>query len=201
MVSRRLALLLVAAFAIVFNFLLPQFASGQIPRRPPTLQEMTQPEATAPEGALAGPEAQFIATTAERIDRDHVGIQVYRNGKPVNLFPHFHELVTATPAGHQTGLDKLVGTAVTLVPSEKQAEQWDVYTGVGGAGGRSAGVPKLRASQWNIFTGVGGTGELVLADNIFKVHQVLLSSRKSPIEVHVAGQIHRLKPGQALLVL
>jgi hypothetical protein len=130
-----------------------------------------------------------------------VGIQVYRNGKPVNLFPHFHELVTATPAGHPTGLDKLVGTAVTLVPSEKQAEQWDVYTGVGGAGGRSAGVPKLRASQWNIFTGVGGTGELVLADNIFKVHQVLLSSRKSPIEVHVAGQIHRLKPGQALLVL
>jgi hypothetical protein len=200
MVSKRLALLLVAAFAIVFNFLLPQFASGQIPR-PPSLQEMTQPNATAPEGALAGPEAQFIATTTQRVDRDHVGIQVYRNGKPVNLFPHFHELVTATPAGHPTGLDKLVGTAVTLVPSEKQAEQWDVYTGVGGAGGRSAGVPKLRASQWNIFTGVGGTGELVLADNIFKVHQVLLSSRKSPIEVHVAGQIHRLKPGQALLVL
>ena len=43
MVSRRLALLLVAAFAIVFNFLLPQFASGQIPR-PPSLQEMTQPK-------------------------------------------------------------------------------------------------------------------------------------------------------------
>ena len=162
---------------------------------------MTQPNATAPEEALAGPEAQFIATTTQRVDRDHVGIQVYRNGRPVNLFPHFHELVTATPAGHQTGLDKLVGTAVTLVPSEKQAEQWDVYTGVGGAGGRSAGVPKLRPSQWNIFTGVGGTGELVLADNIFKVHQVLLSSRKSPIEVHIDGQIHRLKPGQALLVL
>jgi len=200
MVSRRLALLLVAAFAIVFNFLLPQFASGQIPRRPPTLQEMTQPEATAPEGALAGPEAQFIATTAERIDRDHVGIQVYRNGKPVDLFSHFHELVTATPAGHQTGLDKLVGTAVTLVPSEKQAEQWDVYTGVGVAAGR-LGVPKLKPSQWDIFTGVGGTGELVLADNIFKVRQVLLSSRKNPIEVRTDGQIHRLKPGQALLVL
>src|SRR5271157_453965 len=117
MVSRRLALLLVAAFAIVLNFLLPQFASGQIPR-PPSLQEATQPQTTAPEEAFAGPEAQFIATTAERIDRDHVGIQVYRNGKPVNLFSHFHELVTATPAGHQTGLDRLVGTAVTLVPSE-----------------------------------------------------------------------------------
>ena len=200
MVSRRLALFLVAAFAIVFNFLLPQFASGQI-LRPPSLQEATQPQTTAPEEAFAGPEAQFIATTAERIDRDHVGIQVYRNGKPVNLFPHFHELVTATPAGHQTGLDKLVGTAVTLVPSEKQAEQWDVYTGVGGVSSRRTAVPKLKPSQWDIFTGVGGTGELVLADNIFKVHQVLLSSRQSPIEIHIDGQIHRLKPGQALLVL
>ena len=43
MVSRRLALFLVAAFAIVFNFLLPQFASGQF-HRPPSLQEMTQPQ-------------------------------------------------------------------------------------------------------------------------------------------------------------
>jgi len=199
MVSRRLALFLVAALAIV-SFLLPQFASGQF-HRPPSLQEATQPQTTAPEEAFAGPEAQFIATTAERIDRDHVGIQVYRNGKPVDLFPHFHELVTATPAGHQNALDKLVGTAVTLVPSEKQAEQWDVYTGVGVAAGRSPGVPKLRPSQWDIFTGVGGTGELVLADNIFKVHQILLSSRKNPIEIHIDGQIHRLKPGQALLVM
>jgi hypothetical protein len=200
MASRRLALFLVAAFAIVFNFLLPQFASGQIPR-PPSLQEMTQPNATAPEGALAGPEAQFIATTTQRVDRDHVGIQVYRNGKPVELFSHFHELVTATPAARQKRFDKLVGTSVTLVPSEKQADQWDVFTGVGGVSGRRTGVPKLKAHQWDIFTGVGGTGELVLADNIFKVHQVLLCSRKSPIEIRIDGQIHRLKPGQALLVL
>ena len=101
MASRRLALFLVAAFAIVFNFLPPQLASGQIPR-PTSLQEMTQPNATAPDGALAGPEAQFIATTTQRVDRDHVGIHVFRNGKPVDLFPHFNELVTATPAARQT---------------------------------------------------------------------------------------------------
>jgi hypothetical protein len=200
MVSRRLALLLVAAFAIVFNFLLPQFASGQIPR-PQSLQEMTQSNATTSEAALAGPEAQFIATTTQRVDRDHVGIQVYRKGKPVNLFPHFHELVTATPAARQKGFDKLVGTSVTLVPSDKQTEQWDVFTGVGGVSASSRGGPRLKWHQWDIFTGVGGTGELILADNIFKVHQVLLSSRKSPIEIHIDGQIHRLKPGQALLVL
>jgi hypothetical protein len=48
---------------------------------------------------------------------------------------------------------------------------------------------------------VGGVGELVLADNIFKVHQVLLSSRKNPIEIRIDGQIQHLKPGQAVLVL
>jgi hypothetical protein len=58
-----------------------------------------------------------------------------------------------------------------------------------------------QADHWDIFTGVGGVGELTLADNIFKVRQVLLSSRKNPIEVHIDGQMHRLKPGQALLVL
>jgi hypothetical protein len=199
MVSRRLALFLFAAFAIVVNFLTPKFAPGQIPHAP-TLEQMTQSSPIPPETNPAGPEAQFIATTTQRVDRDHVGIQVYRSGKPVELFSHFHELVTATPTARQTGLDKLVGTAVTLVPSEKQTEQWDVYTGVGVAAGR-AGGQKLKPSQWNIFTGVGGTGELVLADNIFKVHQVLLSSRKSPIEIRIDGQIHRLRPGQALLVL
>jgi len=200
MASRSLALLLVAAFAIVFNFLLPQFASGQIPH-PPSLQEMTQANATAPEGALAGPEAQIIATTTQRVDRDHVGIQVYRKGKPVELFSHFHEIVTATPADRQKGFDKLVGTSVTLVPSDKQADQWDVFTGVGGVSASSTGGPRLKWHHWDIFTGVGGTGELVLADNIFKVHQVLLSSRKNPIEIHIDGQVHHLKPGQALLVL
>jgi hypothetical protein len=198
--SKSLPLFLVAAFAIAFSFFMPNFASGQF-HRPPTLQEMTQPQTTAPEEAPDAPEAHFIATAIQRIDRDHVGIHVYRNGKPVVLFPHFHELVTATPADRQKGFDKLVGTSVTLVPSDKQADQWDVFTGVGGVSGRRTAVPKLNAHQWDIFTGVGGTGELVLADNIFKVHQVLLSSRKNPIEIHMDGKIHRLKPGQALLVL
>ena len=176
MSSKRLPLFLVAAFAIAFSFLMPDFASGQLPR-PPRLQEMTQPNPTAPEEAFTGPEARIIATTTQRFDRDHIGIHVFRDGKPVDLFPHFHELVTATPNDREKGFDKLVGTSVTLVPSEKQAERWEV------------------------FTGVGGVGYQVLADNIFKVRQVLLSSRKNPIEIRVDGQIHRLKPGQALLVM
>ena len=200
MVSRRLALLLVAAFAILFNILMPKFTRGQF-RRPPSLEEMTQPKPVAPEEAFAAPESQFIATTTQRIDRERMEIRVYQNGKPVELFPHFHELVAATPADRQKGLDKLVGTSVTIVPSEKQADQWDVYTGAGVGAGRPTVGPKLKPSHWDIYTGVGGVGDQILADNIFKVRQVLFSSRKNPIEIHIDGQIHRLKPGQALLVL
>ena len=198
--SKRFPLFPAAAFAITFSFLMPNFASGQLPR-PPSLEEMAQPKVTVPEEAFAGPAAQIIATTMQRIDRDHVGIHVYRSGKPVDLFPHFHELVTATPNDRQKGLEKLVGTSVTLVPSEKQSDQWDVFTAVGGVSGKPTPAPKLKSRQWEIYTGVGGTGELVLADNIFKVHQVLRSSRKNPIEIHIDGHVHHLKPGQALLVL
>jgi hypothetical protein len=173
MPSKRVAPLLVAGFALFFNYAAPQVASGQL-RRPPTLEEMTRPQVTAPQAVPAGPQAQCVATSTQRIDRGRMEIRVYRNGRPVELFSHFHELVTATPAGRQKALDQLAGRSITLVPSGK---------------------------QWNVFTGVGGVGELVLADNIFKVRQVLLSSRKNLIEVHVDGEIHRLQPGQALLVL
>jgi len=181
MFQKKSALLLVAAFALFFNFSMPKLVSGQI-RRPPSLKEMTQAMGTTLEKAPLGPAAQFIATSTERIDRDRAEVRVYRNGQRVELFPSFHELVTATSADHEKriGLDGLAGRSVALVPSEKRADQWDIFTGVGGT------------------SGVDG---LVLADNIFKVRQVLLSSRKNPIEVRIDGQIHRLKPGQALLVM
>jgi hypothetical protein len=178
MFTKRLVPLLVAAFVLFCNFSIPILASGQI-RRPLSVEEMTRARETTPAKAPVGPGAQFVATSTQRFDRDRVEVRVYRSGQPVELFPHFHELLTATPADHQKGieLDRLAGKSVTLVPSEKRSDQWD------------------------IFTGVGGTGELTLADNIFKVRQVLLSSRKNPIEVRIDGQIHRLKPGQALLVM
>jgi len=173
---KRLAPLLVAAFALLVDFSMPSISSGQF-RRPPSLEDMTRAEGNTHERTFSGPAAQFIATSTQRIDRDRMEIRVYRNGKPVELFANYHELLTATPAGRHEGLDKLVGRSVALVPSDKRADQED------------------------IFTEVGGVGELVLADNIYKVRQVLLSSRKNPIEVRIDGQIHRLKPGQALLVM
>jgi hypothetical protein len=183
MFPKRLVPLLVAAFVLFFNFSMPKLTSGQRILSPQALKNemqrraLTQPGETAPEKASVGPAAQFIATSTQRIDRDHAEVRVYRNSQPVELFPGFHELLTATPADRQTGVDRLVGKSVAVVPSEKRADQWDV------------------------FTGVGGVGELVLAGNIFKVRQVLFSTRKNPLEVRVDGQIHRLKPGQALLVL
>jgi hypothetical protein len=178
MFTKRLAPLLIAAFALFFNFSMPRLSSGQI-RRPPSLKEMTQRGQTTPEKAPLVPAAQFVATSTQRMDRDGAEVRVYRGRQRVELFPGFHELVTATSADHQKGigLDGLAGKSVILVPSEK------------------------RANQWDIFTGVGGTGDRVLADNIFKVRQVLLSSQENPIEVRIDGRIHRLKPGQALLVM
>jgi len=193
MFTKRRASLLVAAFALVFS--LPNFSSGQIPR-PPSLADMTRPQANQAERAAIEDGAELIATTTQRIDRDQVAIRVFQSGKPVELFAHFHELVTATPANRQTKLDELAGKSVTLIPSEKRE---NVARAAGP--GESLLPWRSQADHWDIFTGVGGTGELTLADNIFKVRQVLLSSKKNPIEVHVDDQILRLKPGQALLVL
>jgi hypothetical protein len=142
------------------------------------LRAVTPPAEITPDKSPLGPAPQLIATSTERIDRDLVEIRVYRNGRPVELFPHFHELLAATPADHRVAFASLVGRSVALVPTEKHAGQWDIYLGV-----------------------VGGVFEDTLAGNIFVVRQVLRSSRKNPIVVRVNGQIHSLKPGQALLLL
>jgi len=193
MFSNRSAQLLVAAFVLVFFW--ANFSSGQIPR-PPSLAEMTRSQANQTERTAIEDGAELIATTRQRIDRDHVEIRVLQGGKAVELFAHFHELVTATPANRQTKLDELAGKSITLIPSEKREI-------VAGAAGMSESLLPLRsqADHWDIFTGVGGVGDQNLADNIFKVRQVLLSTRKNPLEVHIDGRIVRLKPGQALLVL
>ncbi len=146
-------------------------------RRQIRLHALTQSEEAPPSKAPIGPPAQLIAAVTERIDRDRLEIHVYQNGRPAKISPRFHELIAATPADHRTELEKVAGKGVALVPSEKSADRWDVYLGV------------------------GGVDTLCLAGNIFVVKQVLVSSRKSPIEVRVDGDIHRLKPGQVLLVL
>ena len=189
----RWALLLVTVFVIVL--LLPNFSSAQL-RPPPTLEEMTRPQANRVERTAPLDGAEFVATTTQRIDRDHLEIRVFQGGKPVELSRDFHELVTATPADHHQALDGLAGKTVAVIPSEKR------YNAAGAAGVSENLLPwRIQADHWDIFTGVGGVGEQTLADNIFKVRQALLCSRKNPIEIHLNGQVYHLKPGQALLVL
>ncbi len=127
--------------------------------------------------------AQLIARSKLRISRDHAEIKVYRNNRPL-LLRHFRELVAATPADPRLNLDRLVGKSVALVPSMKHQDELDIYLGVGGVGGVEPGGLKL-----------------VLAENIFKVKHVFLSLPKNQIEVHINGEVRRLRPGQALLVL
>jgi len=132
---------------------------------------------TTPSWLMEQPGAQRIGTIAKRIGRDQMEVRVYQHGRAVELFSQFQELVTASPVDRRTDLRQVAGKGIALVPSEKDAERWDIYIGVGG-GTRSS-----------------------LAGNIFVVKQVFVSSRKKPVEVHVDGEIHRLKPGQALLVM
>jgi hypothetical protein len=179
----------------VIVLLLPNFSSAQL-RPPPTLEEMTRPQANRVERTAPLEGAEFVATTTQRIDRDHMEIRVFQGGKPVELSRDFHELVTATPADHHKALDGLAGKTVAVIPSEKR------YNAAGAAGVSENLLPwRIQADHWDIFTGVGGVGEQTLADNIFKVRQALLCSRKNPIEIHLNGQVYHLKPGQVLLVL
>ncbi len=182
MFQKMSASLHVVAFVFFFNVSQAELTAQRPPspqalRNEMRLRAVTQPEEVSPNRAPVGPAPQLIATITTRIDRDRLEVRVYQNGQPVKLFPRFHELIVATPADHRMGLDNVVGRSVALVPSEKGA-------------GRS-----------DIFLGVGGVDEFCLAGNIFIVKQVLLSSRKNPIEVLVDGKTQRLKPGQALLLM
>jgi hypothetical protein len=104
---------------------------------------------------------------------------VYAARQPVGL-PNFTELLIAAPANPHTAIDKLEKKSVALVRSKANPDHWDVYS--------------------DVFGGVHGDA-LVLAENIFVVRQVLLSSREHPVEIRFNGRLRRLKPGEALLIV
>ncbi len=133
----------------------------------------------------SGAASQLIATSTRWIDRDREEIRVYRSGVLVELPAGFHELLVATPVPGYARLDKLVGRSVAIVRSVEHADRWDIFVGVGGGVG----------------AGAGATEPLTLADNVFRVSQVLVSSSKNSVELLVGGKVYLLKSGQALLVL
>jgi len=90
------------------------------------------------------------------------------------------ELYVVTPLpGSPSPIENLAKRSVAIVRSEKKPDRWEVYEDV-----------------W------AGTGkEMTLADNVFKVKQVFISSPQSPIELRLDEKMIGLKPGDALLVL
>jgi hypothetical protein len=118
----------------------------------------------------------LVALATERIDRDCREVRVFSARRPVEL-PRFHELLVARAGQEELELDKLTGHYVTIVPSRKVADLWEVYADTG----------------W----GVGPT----LAGNVFCVKKILPSTSAKPLEVHVNGELYRLKSGEVLIVL
>ncbi len=154
-------------------------AGAQTPISPRALRNMDRDQPPRP-GApdLSRPVNRLVATCTQRIEPDRLQIRVYAARRPVDL-PSFTELLIATPVNRRAAIDKLERRSVGLVRSKTNAGRWDVYSDVFGP----------------------ADGALALADNIFVVRRVLISSRQNPIVVRFDGQSRRLKPGEALLVL
>lgn len=125
------------------------------------------------------PTANLIAVVTQRIETDRLEVRVYQGRKLVQL-TSFMELFVVTPVpGQPKIIENLPSRSVAIVRSEKKPDRWEVYEDV-----------------W------AGTGrEMTLADNVFKVKQVFISSPQSPIELRLDEKIIGLKPGDALLVL
>jgi hypothetical protein len=139
----------------------------------------TQHEAgPAPSAERSGLASPHIATARQWIERGRREVRVYRSGKPVQL-TSFTQAIVVTPLGRAPQLESLVRRSVALLRSQERADRWEVYSDV---------------------PGMGGNG-LVMAENVFIVRQVLLSSRKHRLQLKLNGQAHRLKPGEALLLL
>ena len=120
-----------------------------------------------------------VAQVRERIETDRFEIRVYQ-GKKLLQLAGFTELYVVTPLlGPPSPIENLANRSVAIVRSETKPDLWEVYQDV-----------------W-----VGTGRELTLADNVFKVKQVFISSPQSPIKLRLDEKVVQLRPGDALLVL
>jgi hypothetical protein len=127
------------------------------------------------------PTASLIAEVRQRIDTDRLEVRLYQGKKLVQL-ARFTELFIVTPLPRPSkAIEDLTNRSVAIVRSEKYPDRWEVYQ--------------------DVWVGTGGAEMLTLADNVFKVKQVVISSSQSPLELRLDEKILRIKPGDALLVL
>ena len=129
----------------------------------------------APPSPTPGP----VAQVRQRIERDRLEIRVYQGKKLVPVAPFIELCVVKPLAGSPETMENLARRSVAIVRSEKQPERWEVYQDVWAGAGR----------------------ELTLADNVFMVKQVLISSPRNPIELRLDEKVVTIEPGEAILVL
>jgi hypothetical protein len=147
------------------------FALMTVPALPTVLRAGQSPPESIPHP---------VAQVKERIEMDRFEVRVYQGKKLVQL-PRFMELYVVTPLpGSPNPIENLAKKSVAIFRSEKNPERWEVYQ--------------------DVWAGTGGDA-LTLADNVFKVKQVLISSPQSPIELRLDEKVVQLKPGDVLLVL
>jgi hypothetical protein len=93
--------------------------------------------------------------------------------------PWFTELAIATPIDRHVRWESLPGSSVGLIPTRKNAKEWELYTNVVGVGGDA----------------------MTLADNVFRLKKVIVCTPQHAVELRMDGWTYRLKSGQVLLVL
>jgi hypothetical protein len=131
----------------------------------------------APKQSAARP----IAVVSQRIEADRHEVRLYEGNKLVPLTPSMEFIVVTPVAGQSKTIENLANKSVAIFRSEAKPDRWEVFQ--------------------DTRVGTGGADVLVLADNVFKVKQVFMSSSQSPIELRLDEQVIRLKPGDGLLVL
>jgi len=127
--------------------------------------------------------ASPIAVVSQRIAPGRREVRLYKGTELVMLrlarFSTFMELVVVTPgAGQSKIVENLANHSIAIFRSEKKPDRWEVFEDV-------------RV----------GAGADILADNVFKVKQVFISSSQSPIELKLDEKTIGLMPGEGLLVL
>ena len=126
-----------------------------------------------------------VAEANEWVETHGLDLHVFRGKKPVRLVRCRSFLVVSPLGKSAETIEALAKTSVVVVRSLHKPDRWEVYSGVGGGGG-------------------AGTGRLLsftLADNVFKVKQVIVSSSEDLVELQADGRVIQVKPGDALLIL
>ena len=138
------------------------------------------------------PAFRRIAIGRERISREKQTIAISRGSQDV-VAKYFTELMIAkivddfSLRARKPDPQSLNGLTVCLARDATFPDLWNIFPGLD-----AKLLPRRGASD----------GEaLILTENVFRIHQVVLSTEKDPVKVQVDGRVYRLEPGEVLLFL